>query len=288
MIQALLRGRGGTIETYFLDRQVTSCTCTVYSGDGTAKLASGAVTIDSVATTISTAAAQGDTTLALATTAGLVVGRRYLIGTQGQAQPAETVTVRNLDVSTTTTTIVAPLLYDHAAGAAVSGTRCSVSVGGTVADALWWDGFADFIPDSGDVQTEVVDCVLRKIPVNLIDETDVRAILPKDGKILDEELDLQTALREARDQFLIDLGGKIRANTALGTDHYRRPCALKFWLLRRHSLGDNFAQVMDGMQREYEIMLDKIRSQVPVDADQDGTTNSQNDGGFTVISLERA
>ena len=104
---------------------------------------------------------------------------------------------------------------------------------------------------------------------------------------LSVEFDYRKGLIDARDQLLIDLGGKNRANTMLGVADFRRPCALKFWLLRRFEFGDEWSALMDKMQTEYERLVEKIISQVPVDADQDGSTNGPDDRGVTVISLER-
>ena len=110
---------------------------------------------------------------------------------------------------------------------------------------LWWDGYADFIPDSGDVQTEAIDCTLCKVPDNLIDESDLAMVHPKWQQMADLELDVPRALREARDLMLLDLGGKNRAQTMIGVDSFRRAAALKFFLLRRHTMGDEWKQAMD-------------------------------------------
>ena len=285
-VQALIKNVGGTIETYFLDRNVGTCTVSLYTGQGTKKVDGATATVDSVATTISNIAEAGDFEVSVVSTTGIVEGRRYLIGATGAAEPREVVTVKS--VSGTVVTFWGPLNYDHAATATFSGLRVSYAVSASVCSALWWDGWADFIPASGDVNTEVVYCVLRKIPDDLIDETDVMDVFPKGREMLDVETDLPRALRTARDQFLFDLGGKNRAHTVLGVDSFRRPCAIKFWLLRRHTMGDDWVQAMKDLLDEYDRLLIHIIEQAPVDANQDGTTTGMDDGGTTMISLNRS
>lgn len=287
-IQVVTRGTGGTIETQFLDRQPASCTVTLYTGNGGAKVTAATCTVDPLATTLSGAAAVGDTTLELASAASCYVGRRYLVGSgPGTASVAETVTVRSLSASTAA--LWAPLLSPHAIGTTVKGTRVSYAVPAAAADSTWTGGFADFNPhDGSDIQTETVECYLRKIPEQGCDETDLRDIWPQAGKVLDVELDLPAAIKKARDRFLYDLGGKNRANVFIGTDIFRQCVAMKFWLLRRFSFGDEWTKQMDALQAEYDLLVRDIQTQNPADNDQDGTTTSQNDGGFTVGTLERA
>lgn len=286
MGQAVLKTQGGTIETMFLTARPASCAVSLYTGDGALKVTAGTAVVDTVSTTVSVAATALGTSVTLASVTGIVSGRRYLIGAITSTETREVVQVKSLAGSVAT--LWGPLHYGHALGAAFGGVRCSYVVASTQADALWWDGYADFAPDTGDVQTETVDCVLRKIPEHLIDETDLVGIFPEDQKILSAKDNISGGLKKARDEFLRRLGGKNRANCALGVDHFRRPCALLFWLLRRHQLGDQWCAVMDGIQAEFDMLLQKIESQIPFDNDQDGTTTSQSDGGLTVIGLERA
>ena len=284
MIQTVIKGRGGTIETYFVDRQVTSCTVSVYTGDGAAKVTDAACTVDSVNTIITAAASAGDVALTLSTVANVAANRRYLLS---GATP-EVVTVKAIDQATKIVSLVAPLLHDVENSSAIQGTRVTYAVSSSQADVLWWDGYADFTPNSGDIQSEVVDCVLRKIPDNLIDETDVRSVLPKAAQILDAELDMPNALREARDEFVRQFGGKNRAYCCLGADHFRQPVAIMFWLQRRYALGEEWAPMMERMEQDLAVLIQKIQVQIPFDNDQDGKTNGLNDGGYTTVRIGRA
>ncbi len=282
MLQSVIKGRGGTIETYFLGGQPVSCTVSLYDGNGSAKVSAAAGVVDTVSTTISAAADAGDTEITVVSATGLVAGRRYLLGV---SPGAEVVGVK--DIVGLVVTLWAPLVYGHASAETLKGLRVSCAVDATAAASVWWDGYAVFTPLTGDENTETVDCVRRKIPEALIDETDIRMIIPKDQAALSAELDRGLAYRAARDNMLMDLGGKNRAQTILGVDHFRRPCAIRFWLDRRTEFGEEWAPQMKVLEGEYERLLEQIVSQAPVDADQDGATNGPEDRGFTVIQLER-
>lgn len=287
-IQTVVRNLGGTIETQFLDRQVTSCAVTLYTSSGGIKVTAAACAIDALNTTLSSAAAVGDTQLSLASATSCFVGRRYLVGTgAGTASVAETVTVKSLSASTAV--LWAPVLSAHALGATVKGVRASYAVPASAADVPWVNGFADFDPkDGSDIQTEHVECYLRKIPEHGCDESDLRLVWPKAGKAIDAELDLPAAIKQARDRFLYDLGGKNRAHAFIGTDIFRDCVAMKFWLLRKLSFGDDWAPRLKELQDEYDHLIQDIQTQNPADNDQDGTTAGRDDGGFTVGTLERA
>ncbi len=286
-IQVVARNLGGVIETQFLDRQPASCAVTLYTGLGGAKVTAAACTIDAFNTTISSDAIAGDDLLDLTSATSCIVGRRYLIGAVGGSSPQETITVKGLSASTAT--LWAPLLSAHPVGTTVKGTRAWYTVSAAACDTVWVAGYADFNPNDGsDIQTEHVECFLRKIPERGCDESDLRLVWPSAGKALDTELDLPAAIKQARDRFLYDLGGKNRAHAFIGTDVFRDCVAMKFWLLRRFAFGDDWSKQMDMLQGQYDLLIRDIQTQNPADNDQDGITTGQNDGGFTVGTLERA
>jgi hypothetical protein len=282
---ALVKGVGGTLETYFLNGTPSSCTVNLYNAQGALKVSAGTVSLDSVSTSVTTVAAKA-TTLSLASATGVVNGRRYRLGATASTDPTEVVTVKSLSGSTATLT--APTIAAHATGAVFTGLRAYMDVTSTQADTLWWGGHADFIPASGDPVTEDVDCVAHKIPEMLCDESDLREIFPKLGKIVDAELDLPRTLRTARDRFLLDFGGKFRVYAALGASAFREPCAMKWWLQRRYALGDDFADIMAQLAKDYQAQIEHLRSQVAFDTDGDERTDGVDDVGFTSITLDRA
>lgn len=285
--QTLIKNVGGTVEAQFLDRQPTTCTVSLFMDDGSAKVTGATATVDPVATTLSGAAAARATSITLASATSVAVNRRYRIGAaSGGSEPGEVVTVKSLSGSTCA--LWAPLVAAHASGATFQGTRVSYTVASTSADVTWINGWATFTPNSGDTITEAVECYLTKIPEFLCDESDLRLVFPKLAKNLDAELDLPAALRQARDEVLLDLGGKNRAQTFLGANEFRRQAALKFWLLRRYSFGDEWTAQMTLLDAEYEKRKTELIATMPIDADQDGATSGQNDFGFTVGRVFRS
>lgn len=287
MLQAVIRDLGGTIETYFSGAPSTT-TVSVYNASGTKKVDEQAATVDSTSTTLAAGAEVGATTFTVASASGMAVGRRYLVG--GSDETPEVAIVKG--IAGAVITPWAPLMFAHASGVAVKGLRVSYAVSAAAANELWWDGYALFTPTAGlglEPQVEAVDCVRRMIPYDLIDMGSVRDVLPKAPKALSAELDIPAALRAARDELLLDIGGKNRAHTILGTDQFRRPCALKFWLMRRFELGEEeWGPALDVLQKEYDGLKDRIISQAAVDADQDGATNGPNDRAFVGVRIERA
>lgn len=286
-IQVVLKNIGGVIETQFLDRQPTSCSVTLYTNAGAAKVTAQTCTIDPLSTTLAADSSAGDTTIALTSAASCIAGRRYLVGDYASSMPPEVVTVRGLTASTAT--LMAPLMGDHPVSTAVKGTRVWYSVSAAACDNTWINGFADFNPNDGsDVQTEHVECYLRKIPEKGCDETDLRLVFADGAKALSDAMDVPAAIKQARDRFLYDLGGKNRAHAFIGTDVFRQAVAIKFWLLRKFEFGADWADQMKTLQSEYDGLIELIQQQNPADNDQDGTTNGLDDGGFIVATLERA
>jgi len=284
--QVLTKNVGGTVEAQFLDRQPASCLVSVYTGEGAAKVSAAAATVDTVNTTLNGAVAAKATSIVVTSATGIITNRRYRIGGTAAAEADEVVTVKA--VSGTTVTLWAPLVVAHSSGATFQGTRVSYAVTSTSADNVWTNGWATFTPPTGDSITEAVECYLTKIPEFLCDESDLRLVFPKLGKNLDAEMDMPAALREARDEVLMDLGGKNRAHTFLGAAEFRRQAALKFWLLRRYSFGDEWTAQFTAMEAEYEKRKTELIATMPIDADQDGTTSGVNDTGFVSGRLDRA
>lgn len=277
MIQVLVKDVGGPIETYVLAGRPATCTVGVYNDDGTAIVAAGtSATVDPCSTTLTAGAAARATSFAVDDADDIIAGRRYRIGEAGASEPYEDVTVKS--VSGTTVTPWAPLAFAHSSGAAVTGLRVSYSVSSSAAAALFWDGYAVWTPASGDPVVEPVHCARHVIPVNLIGLPDVLQIHSDAGKMLPAKLDLPRALLEARNELLLDIGGIAIVHTLLGNEHFRRPAALKFWLMRRFELGPEWKTALDDMAKEYVERKDKlIQGAVPIDADQDGATNSAED-----------
>lgn len=285
-IQTLVKDVGGTIETYFEDARPSSVTVTVYTGEGAKKIDGEAATVDSVSTTVSSAVTKCTTTVALTSAASVVSGRRYILGVDESTAPKEIVTVKSVDSSTAT--LFAPTLYAHNSGDAFRGGRVSYSFPAASADVTWFDGYADWTPASGDPITETVDCALRKIPDDLIDWSYCLRWFPKGGKTVDAELDMRAALRDARDRFLRRLGGRVRTHKMLGSADFKLGAALEFWAQRMVSWGEEWAEDRAEMEKRIQDEVDKLRSTVPVDIDDDNSTQGTFDVNRTTGFIGRS
>lgn len=257
MIQALLVGVGGELETHFIGRVPASCNVDVIDIDGTTKLVdNGVCVLDSatVNTTSTSAVAEDVTVVPVASAAGITTRRRYLFGD-------EEVTVKS--VTGLNVTLCAPLERPHASGSTFVGMRVSFMVGAGVASAEKLNLRAVFKPNSGEYQAEAVEFAANVIPRLLISEVDIRKEFPKDKMSLSAELDLPAALADARDEMVLRLGGRHRAHVLLGIDHLRVGCRKQFWLSRRGDLGDAHRADMDQLERGYESWICMVDAQAP-------------------------
>lgn len=263
MIQVIRKGHGGTVWTDFVGRQSGSCSVDVYNDQGAHLVTSGVGVPDSVNTTITAEALAGDTQLAVSSASGIQGGRRYLIG-------GEEVGVKS--VSGATLTLWAPLERNHDAGVAFQGVRVSYVVLAGAAAAAWADGYVVFTADDGTEQTEALHCSLHTFPDAMISGYDTRQVMPAQDKALSANLDLDLAYRAARDNFLIDLGGKAVAYSHLGVAQFRRLVSMRFWLDRALEFGLAWSADMTEFEKTYQRLIDKVVSVSPVDADGDGKT----------------
>lgn len=277
MIQSLLVGQGGTVRTFFTGRRPASCTVSLVLDDGTLAIAAQPCMVDPVNTTISAAVAAGDFDVPVTSNLFIVPRQRYLLGD-------EELTIKA--VSANVVELWAPLVRDHAAGSAFQGLGITYVVDPSVTTEVWWDGQAVFTPDVGDAQTEVVDCVRRALPDLLISEIDIRKIVPKMAGALSAELDVLTAFADARDNMLMDIGGRDRAETILGVDHFRRLCAYRFWLDRAAEFGDEWAAQMAKIQNEYDRLKALVITEAPQGADDGTATTGAGTGAIDLFNMD--
>lgn len=277
MLQSVIVGIGGTIETEFIGGRPASCTVSIINADASVRVAAVAATPDSVNTTAAVATAAQDTTVTLTSAAGVVNdGRRYLFD-------GEDVTVRS--VSGSVVTLWAPLALPHAIGASFAGVRVTYSVSAGVCAAEWWDAQAVWTPASGDPQTEDLNCSTRKIPINLIGLTDVREVEPKALAMISTELDLPRSFRRARNLTLLALGAKDRANSHIGVDVFRLVAGHQWVLDRRTECGDHWGEQMKIHEAERGRLIALALGQAPQSDGAGGTIPGALGAVFPDINL---
>jgi len=279
MSQDVIYGRGGTIDTHFLGHRPTTCTVTIYDANATALVTAGSCTVDPVNTTLSAPSLIGDLSVVVASATGIVAGRRYLLD-------GEEVTIKS--VSGTTVSIWAPLFFPHASASAFQGLRVSYAVAPNLVSAVAMDCQAVFTPDTGDEQAEAIHFVLRLIPVNLISLIDVRDILPKAIMALSSDLDVPRALRMARENTMLLLGSKNRAESHLGVDYFRMVAARQFWIDREFEFGGQFRDDIARLRDERDHLKAMIVAQSPVVNGDNTTTAGPGIVSFPDVALELA
>ena len=191
MSQDLLKGTGGVVETEFLAGRPTSCTFQLVASNGEVLVDEAAADVDLVNTTATAAAARNTSTVTLANVANIATdGRRYLFD-------GEEVTVRS--VSGLVATLWAPLMLDHAIGAAFQGCRVTFEVDAADADEEFWDAKAIFTPTGGggEPQVEVVHCTWSKIPLALFGLQDIRDANPAVEMSVSSTLNLPRSRRRS-------------------------------------------------------------------------------------------
>jgi len=281
MLQHLVCGKGGTLSTFFTGRRPTSCTVSLFKSDGTAIVTAQSCTVDSVNTTLTLAATSGSSfQLQVGSTAGMAIRNRYLVGD-------EEVTIKQV-VDAANVLLWSPISRDKPSGAPFVGLGVSAVIANVpgVTDTPLWDCSAVFTPDVGEDQVEVVHVVQRVIPKRLISEVDIRNVDPKLAGSLSAELDIFVAFDLARERMFLDLGDSQRADTFLGTDHFRNLCAHRFWLDRQFEFGPEWGPQFEKIRAEY----DRLRRQVMEETstlNPDGTTGAPTFGGaYPFIDLE--
>lgn len=154
LVNLIPKGIGATIETNFLGGRPSVALLQVRFTDENDSLvtlvAAGLATVDPVSTTLAQAAAAKAQQLTLTSATGVVVGRRYKIGTAGSAEADENVTVKSINGNVVT--LWSPLFFAHSSGAAFSGLRVSYAIAASLtANAeenlgYWVNGTAVWTP----------------------------------------------------------------------------------------------------------------------------------------------
>lgn len=262
VFQEVLKEVGGTVITEFLGGRPASCTFKLVGSNGTELQASAAATVDSVNTTASVAAAAGDLSATLTSVVGIAVdGRRYLFD-------GEDVTVKS--VSGSVVTFWAPLMLNHAIGAAFQGCLVTATIDAASCDDEFWDARGIFTPASGPAQTEPVNCSTDIIPRNLIGLQDVRDANPNPQMSVSKELNIPRSLMVARDEAMLLIGLKQRASKHIGASAFRQVASLVWWKQRRTEYGENWGPELDKNDARLAELLAAVLGVAP-QTNGDGT-----------------
>lgn len=258
----------GTIAFDLSSRPSVAGTATVRTLAGAA-LTTPTPTLDSVNTTLSSAAAAGASSVSVASATGIVVGRRYLIG-GAEATGGESVLVSS--ISGTTISLARPLARAKASGATFQSARISVAISSACTVEIarqyrveWSD------PDTGEVIAIPFD-VTRYAPRSHLTESlllDLDAAL---RKRLPSGAWVPALIERAWEMLLDDLGTKERhpggyaGVIELTTAHAYRVRAL----VAETDTTAEGVLYRDDMRERFRQELDLALASVAYDTNQDG------------------
>jgi hypothetical protein len=276
--QHLTPNQGGTI---FVDRRTRADNAfvSIYAGDGTKKVNPVAATISTVNTTLNTAVSRGGYQINV----GSVTGIENAVKCWITDDPEE------LLIESRVGTVIAlrrPLTRDHAAGAAVQGTRMSYTVPGANVPVPWFDGRCEWNVNENSTIFSAVECT--KYPIYRA--AAVQDLFDEDPTLYHHsprESDWERALDKGLEEVLKRLGKSnpdARARiypasremvdaTVYATImiHYRQNPSEEAGIL--------YERYRDTLNAE----VDSIAAINPVDADQDGVVSvSDRSSGKTV------
>jgi prepilin-type processing-associated H-X9-DG protein len=175
----------------------SSATVLIRDGNGTAKTTHVAAMVTTINTTITGALSAHATALNVASNTGLQVGSVAWL----RDDPEEVVVAR---VATLAIALRRPVLYSHISGAQLQGSRVTFSVNAQVANALWWDGHAEWNL-GGTLDYTAVNCT-RYPMTRRASSQDLFDLEPKLSDVLDGEQDVERLLDLAHDHVMGEIG----------------------------------------------------------------------------------
>lgn len=285
--QAIVYGVGGTVEIQLPVRPDSSPapTVTVYGPDGTAYASAQSATVDSVNTTISSGLSTGETTIAVTSATGVVIGGLYLVG-DGASSPKEFIRVRTK--SSNTLTLARPIRYGHSSSDPFVGTKLSYAVTAAQASATFFGGYARWTWTESTVTRQdetAVECTRTRL-IRLATWQDLHIRDAKFYRKIDTELDVDELLVTAFDDSLDQLGITSHARALIGSNSMIRPTVYRALMLAADNFGRDYEYLRDRYKLEWEIALSSIQAAYPADNNQDGTIDAT-EGLYRSIRFQR-
>ena len=196
----------GTVTFDLASRPSGAGTATVRTMGGAAQT-TPTPTLDSVNTTLSSAAAAGATSLSVSIATGIVVGRRYLVG-GAEVAGGESVLVSGL--SGTTVSLARPLSRAKALASAFQGTRITVAVSTACTAEIVRQSRVEWVdPDTSEVLAIPFD-VTRYAPRSHLTESLLLDLDASLRKRLPAGAWIPAIMERAWEMLLDDLGTKER------------------------------------------------------------------------------
>ena len=278
--QHITYGVGGTIYFYATAR-LTSPTVTIKTDKGTVIVSAQAATQVNVATTLSSAASAGDSTISVTSANNAAYGQEIILSAK------ETVIVKS--ISSNVITLQRPLIMDHASNAACQCNTISYTVLAADADTLFWDGIATWYNNSVWYAQTPVECTRYPL-FRLTTLQDVWDECPQLRDLLSPNDDPERLLKLAHEDVLTTISAIDKATVFFASGkEIARAVVFQFLVnYYRHEAQESSEILYNRYQMALAEEIKKVVSILPRDADQDGVVESNERMRANFIRMIRA
>lgn len=267
--QHLLFQVGGSV-SIDLENVPTSAAVRIIQGDGTQLVGTLAATLTTINTVINSAATRGARSLNVVAVTGMANGVKMRL----QDDPEE---VRIRAVAGNLVHLRAPLMYDHANGASVQGTRAVRAINATQASSLFFDGHCEWNIDGSVSDYTAVECTRYPMRRHATVD-DVLSVESAWFELKDPALDIEAWLDLAHMRVLRDIGAasnEMRTRVFPASDSFRHATALAALVLfYMRQPGAEQQELYRTFKAELRDELGKLVGQLPRDANQDGVASA--------------
>lgn len=239
---------------------------------GGTQLQSGTPTLDSVNTTLSSAAAAQAASIAVSSAAGITVGRRYLIA-GAEESGGEQVTVTA--VSGTTVTLARRLRRAQASGATFQSTRTSFALSAIA--TVGRNHRVEYTWPTADAQPTYVlpFDVTRYVPQTYLTTEDLRDLDPLVSRRIAEGTWLPAVVEQAWQILTRHVAQKLDPGSVVGVVDLTTPHGYLTRSLLAETAGEDAKGYLEEMRARYTQERDAVLASVAVDEDQDGSAEQR-------------
>jgi hypothetical protein len=268
-------------------RPAATQTVACYRDSGAAIFTAQNATLSTINTVNNAAIAINATSLTVSNATGLAASREFWI-----RSPDEKLLCRS--ISGTTVTLARPCLFAHTNASTVEGTRITYAVTSTQAGTLFWDGYLDWVIDTGESTARHYHshCVCTKHPFyrtattqDLFDEDSLLARHIVDS--VDPERLLDKGLREV----VKSIAGKTegRAWSYSGPHQFNDATVLAAFMVFYRPQGSDIAERLYKRYSDaFGSELDRLTGFVRRDTDQDGQAEAHERFSMRSARLHRS
>jgi len=262
-------------------------TFAVRAPTGGLTLSATAVTLDTVNTTLSGAAAAGASTVTVTSATGIVRGRKYLL-TGAAAVGGEFVTVKS--IASTTITLVRPLMLAHASGATFASTRftCAITAAAVGSIGRGYRIEVTYLVGTAYQQIAVFPFdVVRTAPVTYLRADDVADLDAIFAKRLAAGVWFPALADRAWDMICARIAVKMSPGAVLGSRDLTIPHSYLVRALCLENAGSEFDDMRKALAERFQQELDAHLAAGPIDDDQDGNVEANEGWKPRTITVQR-